>query len=169
MCKSTGTGWIVFFSVSCLIHSGETKPDCLRQVLHSSAYILTVLVHPAKVRGSGLFDKVERNSVVFPDGAVAWVTVSNEARKNLKLAPVCHNRQEFVRKDRRAKAMGASRIRGTQTLDRRWDGLDEWVGTHISTLCSGRPNPLLWQRVRSYQWRVQQRDVYKALGEACKA
>ena len=123
---------------------------------------------PCQVRGSGLFDKVNRNSVIFPDGAKAWVKVSKEVRRNLKLAPVCHNRQEFVAKDARAKAMGASRIRGTQTLDRRWDGLDEWIGTHVSTLVNGRPNPLLWQRVKSYQWRVKQRDVYKSLGEACK-
>ena len=51
-------------------------------------------------------------------------------------------------------------------IDRRWEGMDAWVGKHIATL---QPNPELMQKVRSFQWRVRQRDVYKQLGAACKS
>ena len=121
-----------------------------------------------EVRGAAFFDKVAKKSVIFPDGAVAWHTVAAESGRDLRLAKVVHQRQQFVFKDRRAKTVGASRMRGTQVLDRRWDGLDAWVGRHIATMRSGRPNPALMEKVRSYQWRVRQRDVYKQLGEVCK-
>ena len=121
-----------------------------------------------QARIAALFDKVANKGAVFPDGAKAWDTVANEANKDLRVAPVTHQRQEFVYKDARAKARGGSRLRGTQVLDRRWDGLDSWVGSSLATLVKGRPNPLLWQRVRSFQGRVRQRSVYKSLGNACK-
>ena len=121
-----------------------------------------------EVRGAAFFDKVAKNTVIFPDGAVAWHTVAKESKNGLKVANVVHAKQQFVLKDTRAKSMGASRWRGTQVLDRRWEGLDAWVGSKIATLVNGRPNPALMRKVRSYQWRVRQRDVYKQLGEACK-
>ena len=103
-----------------------------------------------EVRGAAFFDKVDKKSVIFPDGAVAWHTVADEANKDLRVANVVHQRQQFVFQDRRAKAAGASRWRGTQIIDRRWDGLDSWIGTHISTMVAGRPNPALMQKVRFY-------------------
>ena len=48
-------------------------------------------------------------------------------------------------------------------LDRRWHGLDDWVGGGLTTMVHGSPNPVLMRRVRSYQWRVRERDVYKQL------
>ena len=121
-----------------------------------------------EVRGAAFFDKVKKNSVVFPDGAVAWNSVAKESNKGLRVASVVHSRQQFVLRDRRAKSVGASRWRGTQVLDRRWNGLDDWIGTKMATMVDDRPNPGLMRKVRSYQWRVRQRDVYKKLGEACK-
>ena len=122
-----------------------------------------------EVRGAAFFKKVAKNSVVFPDGAVSWCTHAVESKKGLRVAAVVHQKQQFVYKDRRAKAKGASRLRGTQTIDRRWDGLNQWVGKNIATLVNGKPNPQLMLRVRSFQWRVRQRDVYEQLGKACKA
>jgi hypothetical protein len=122
-----------------------------------------------EVRGAAFFDKVKRNSVVFPDGAVSWLTVATEAGKGLRVASVVHQKQQFIYKDRQAKVRGASRWRGTQVIDRRWEGMDTWIGNPISTLIKARPNPQLMQAVRSFQWRVRQRDVYKQLGAACKS
>ena len=100
--------------------------------------------------------------------AVAWTTVATEAAKSLRVAHVVHSKQQFVLKDRRTKARGASRWRGTQVMDRRWDGLNSWVGKNIATLVGGRPNVRLMDKVRSWQWRVRQRDCYMVLGSACK-
>ena len=121
-----------------------------------------------EVRGSALFEHIKKNTVVFPDGAKAWETVATESRKGLRVAPVVHQKQQFVIKDRHAKKRGASRWRGTQVIDRRWDGLDAWIGRYISTLKNGRPNPAIMTKVRSYQWRVRQADIYKQLGKVCK-
>jgi hypothetical protein len=121
-----------------------------------------------EVRAASFFSKVTRNSVIFPDGAVAWNTVAQDSDRGLKVAAVVHANSEFVRRDSRAKSRGASRWRGTQTLDRRWNGLNDWVGKKISTLIKGEVNPKLWTRVRSYQWRCRQKDVYTQLGAACK-
>jgi hypothetical protein len=121
-----------------------------------------------EVRGAAFFEKVKKNSVIFPDGAVAWTTVATEAARSLRVAHVVHKKQQFVLKDRQAKVRGASRWRGTQVLDRRWDSLDSWVGRNIATLVNGRPNVRLMEKVRSWQWRVRQRDCYTALGSACK-
>ena len=122
-----------------------------------------------EVRAADFFQKVAKKSVVFPDGAVSWYTNATESKRGLRVAAVVHQKQQFVYKDRRAKVRGASRWRGTQTIDRRWDSLNKWIGNNIATLKKGRPNPQLMQRVRSYQWRVAQRDVYTALGAACKS
>ena len=121
-----------------------------------------------EVRGAAFFEKIKKNAVIFPDGAVAWTTVATEAAKSLRVAHVAHSKQQFVLKDHRAKARGASRWRRTQVMDRRWDGLNSWVGKNIATLVSGRPNVRLMDPVRSWQWRVRQRDCYKVLGSACK-
>jgi hypothetical protein len=122
------------------------------------------------VRGANFFERVSPNSVVFPDGAVAWVTGADEADRNLATAAVVHQKQQFVHKDRRPKRQGASKWRGTQAADRRWDGLDSWIGRNTTTLVKGKPNPMLWQRIRSYQWRSKNtiKDLYVQLGKACK-
>ena len=86
----------------------------------------------------------------------------------MHVAHVVHQKQQFVIKDRRAKVPGASRMRGTQVMDRRWDGLDTWIGRNLATVVKGRPNGRLMDKVRSWQWRVRQRDCYSALGSACK-
>ena len=39
---------------------------------------------------------------------------------------------------------------------------------HHDILVSGRPNVRLMDKVRSWQWRVRQRDCYMVLGSACK-
>ena len=88
----------------------------------------------AEVRGSALFTKIKKNSVMFPEGAIAWETVANESCKGLKVGRVVHQKQQFVIKDRHAKKRGASRWRGTQLIDRRWDGLNAWIGRSIPTL-----------------------------------
>ena len=121
-----------------------------------------------EVRGAAFFQKIKENTVIFPDGAVAWTTVATEAAKSLHVAHVVHKSQQFVIKDNRAKVPGASRVRGTQVMDRRWDGLDAWIGRNLATLVKGRPNGRLMDKVRSWQWRVRQRDCYRALGSACK-
>lgn len=121
-----------------------------------------------EVRGSALFSKIKKNTVIFPDGAVVWETVAKESNKGLRVAPVVHQKQQFVIKDRRAKKRGASNWRGTQVIDRRWDGIDSWIGRNVATLKNGRPNIALMAKVRSYQWRVRQADVYTNLGKACK-
>ena len=72
-------------------------------------------------------------SVIFPDGAVAWHMVADEASKDLRVANVVHQRQQFVFQDRRAKAAGASRWRGTQTIDwltMGWSRFLDW-NTHL--------------------------------------
>ena len=97
-----------------------------------------------------------------------WETVAKESNKGLRVAPVVHQKQQFVIKDRRAKKRGASNWRGTQVIDRRWDGIDSWIGRNVATLKNGRPNIALMAKVRSYQWRVRQADVYTNLGKACK-
>ena len=42
------------------------------------------------VRGANFFERVSPNSVVFPDGAVAWCTGAAEADRNLASEPVIH-------------------------------------------------------------------------------
>ena len=100
---------------------------------------------------------------------MSWLTVATEVGKGLRVASVVHQKQQFIYKDRQAKVRGASRWRGTQVIDRRWEGMDAWIGKHIPTLINAQPNPQLMQTVRSFQWRVRQRDVYKQLGAACKS
>ena len=90
------------------------------------------------------------------------------AAKSLHVAHVVHKKQQFVIKDKRAKVPGASRMRGTQVMDRRWDVLDALVGRNLATLVKGRPNGRLMDKVRSWQWRVRQCDCYSVLGNACK-
>ena len=121
------------------------------------------------VRGANFFARVSPNSVAVPDGAVAWCTGVIEAGRSLAAAAVVHQKHQFVHKDRRSKRKGASKWRGTQAADRRWDGLDSWIGRSIHTLAKGKPNPVLWQRIRSYQWRSKNTDknLYVELGKAC--
>ena len=75
---------------------------------------------------------------------MAWTTVA----KSLRVAHLLHAKQQFVLKDRPAKVRGASRGRGTQVLDRRWDGLNLWVGRNIATLVNGHPNARLMEKAR---------------------
>ena len=121
-----------------------------------------------EVRCANMFKRVGNKTVIFPDGAVAWETVAHEQNATLRVAPVIHAKQQFVKADRHAKTRGASRLRGTQVIDRRWDSLDDWVGKNIATLVKGKPNPAIMRKARSYQWRVRQQDVFKQLGNACR-
>ena len=124
-----------------------------------------------EVRDSKIMNKVAaKKTVVFPDGAEAWKTVALEQRRGLKVAAVVHQKTQFVKEDRVSKKRGASAWRGTQVTDRRWDSMNKWVGNELATLTNGRLNGALWQRLRSFQWRVHNNDKnkYKLLGSKCK-
>ena len=124
-----------------------------------------------EVRDSKIMNKVmAKKTVIFPDGAEAWKTVALEQRRGLKVAAVVHAKSQFVKKDRVGKIRGASGWRGTQVIDRRWEGLDKWVGSELATLKDGVVNEALWVRMRSYQWRVHHndKDKYKLLGSKCR-
>ena len=124
-----------------------------------------------EIRDSKIMNKVaSKKTVLFPDGAESWKTAATEQRRGLKVAAVVHQKSQFVKKDRVGKARGASRWRGTQVIDRRWDFMDKWIGTELATLKDGVVNDALWVRVRSFQWRVYHsaKDQYKLLGSKCK-
>jgi hypothetical protein len=124
-----------------------------------------------EVNDSKIMNKIaSKRTVIFPDGAEAWKTAAKQQRRGLKVAAVVHQKSQFVKKDRVGKARGASSWRGTQTIDRRWDSLQRWVGAELATLKDGMVNDALWVRVRSFQWRAycSDKDKYKLLGNKCK-
>ena len=124
-----------------------------------------------EIRDSKIMNKVvTKKTVVFPDGAEAWKTVALEQRRGLKVAAVVHQKSQFVKKDRVGKRRGASRWKGTQVIDRRWGSMDKWIGTELATLKNGHVNDAIWERLRSFQWRVHNNDKnkYKLLGSKCK-
>ena len=108
--------------------------------------------------------------MVFPDGAEAWKTVALEQRQGLKVAAFVHQKSQFVKKDRVGKKRGASAWRGTQVRDRQWDSMDKWIGTELATLKKAHVNDAIWERLRSFQWRVYNNDKnkYTLLGSKCK-
>ena len=117
-----------------------------------------------------LMDRCEPMTVIFPDGAKAWVRAASEQNKGLKCAAVKHLHSQFVLQDRTALRRGASRWRGTQKADRDWDILDQYIPRAIHTLKEKQLNPELWLWIRSWKWRksVSTKDLYSELGAACR-
>ena len=117
-----------------------------------------------EVMASRILSRCEKGTWVYPDGARAWKVAADADEKRLRVKPVIHQKNEFVRWESRD-------VRGTQMLDRRWSGLDAWVGKQIHTFKDGKVNPQLMQKVRSWQWRVrkgQSADLFLELGKACR-
>lgn len=125
------------------------------------AEVLPVGVRPPtesllEVRLSKLLDcVVKKKSTVFADGNSAWRT---EARRlGLRHVEVCHQRKEFVRKDRKKKGQTGSCMAGTQKLDRCWQALKKFVPQSfprkLGKAEASRLHPAMPLFVEQFMWR----------------
>ena len=111
------------------------------------------------VRQSCLLDRIQKNTMLYSDGALAWPKVSKEMRKGFRIKQVSHRRQEFLR----------GRNIGTQIADSRWKSMQSWIPKTVKTLYRGRLNKKLMIYVRSWQFRFAHQHQYiQALGKLFK-
>ena len=111
------------------------------------------------VRHSCLLDRIQKNTMLYSDGALAWPKVSKEMRKGFRIKQVSHRNQEFLR----------GRNIGTQIADSRWKSLQSWLPKSVKTLYKGRLNTQLMVYVRSWQYRFQNQHKYlQTLGKLFK-
>ena len=111
------------------------------------------------VRQSCLLDRIQKNTMLYSDGALAWPKVSKEMRKGFRIKQVSHHRQEFLR----------GRNIGTQIADSRWKSMQSWIPKTVKTLYRGRLNKKLMIYVRSWQFRFAHQHQYiQTLGKLFK-
>ena len=111
------------------------------------------------VRQSCLLDRIQKNTMLYSDGALAWPKVSKEMRKGFRIKQVSHRRQEFLR----------GRNIGTQIADSRWKSMQSWIPKTVKTLYRGRLNKKLMIYVRSWQFRFAHQHQYiQTLGKLFK-
>ena len=111
------------------------------------------------VRHSCLLDRIQKNTMLYSDGALAWPKVSKEMRKGFRIKQVSHRNQEFLR----------GRNIGTQIADSRWKSLQSWLPKSVKTLYKGRLNTQLMVYMRSWQYRFQNQHKYlQTLGKLFK-
>ena len=105
------------------------------------------------VRSSQVFKALRKGSCVFSDGAESFQNVLKQDYPHLKWGgTVAHNQFQFTKNVRTPK--GFSNVAGTQSLDRRWQWLDEFIPNQVVAKHSGQAiNPILWEYVYAWVWR----------------
>ena len=107
---------------------------------------------------------VNRNSMLFGDGARAWRKAALDA--GLPYASVNHSILEFCRQVHGLNQMPVTA--GTQTLDRAWQDLKKYVPSEITAKDkkTKKINPALWDWIYSWMWRRNsQGDLWAAMAE----
>ena len=122
------------------------------------------------VVGSGILKSLQKNTVLFADGAKAWKAATKyEPQQKLKVRNVVHSKQEFTRRSKQAARKNGSKISGTQLADKSWHQCDNWIPSSLNVFLKGRTvHPHLFEYMYSWIWRYSQEDVFSALGDACR-
>ena len=105
---------------------------------------------------------VNRNSILFGDGARAWKKAAEDA--GLPYASVNHSLLEFSRQVHGLNQKPVTA--GTQTLDRAWQDLKKYVPSEITAKDpkTKKVNPALWDWIYSWMWRRNCKgDVWAAM------
>lgn len=124
----------------------------------------------AEVRESRLLTQTKRDgvkSVLFHDGIESWKSVAREQAPWLMHRNVVHSKLEFTRPVETPRSR--SSLAGTQSLDKRWDHLDNYIPPQIAIKWNHGVHETIWQYVFSWLWRHNRphSDMRKLLGGLC--
>ncbi len=110
-----------------------------------------------EIQGCDILRHVQQPVCVFTDGALAWPPQIKA--KNRPHRSVTHQHFEFTKEVKKA-GRGLSSVAGTQSIDRRWEGLDVFIPNSINARArvDGRAsdsftNPILMEYAYQWSWR----------------
>jgi len=110
-----------------------------------------------------------RATVVHSDGAHAYPLVIKKQFKKLRHRSVSHKDMQFVKRVPSFKLPGgrSAKLTGTQCIDSTWSGLDASVPKTLKTKTNHDINPLLFDYVYSWLYRVNRpaSDGFQCLGK----
>ena len=120
-----------------------------------------------QIRESKLLHNTKQGSKLFTDGNGNWKLVAEEDHPHLKTASCAHWKYEFAKVV--PKERGHSDVAGTQSQDVRWQNMERFIPSTLTTRVGGDVNPALKKYAYAWLWRHNLRsdDMIKALGELC--
>jgi hypothetical protein len=110
-----------------------------------------------------------QKSTLFMDGAEAWVKAKRDQCPRLSIKPVSHRQMEFTRKNIPTRK-GEAKTRGTQAVDRRWQGLDRYLPAQVVAKHRKDVNGELATYIYSWVWRTwlpSKSDLLSEIGKLC--